>query len=364
MDKSTQAAIDAIGTFQATEDWKISPAEHSRSLPGVASPLARILTQPSLQRIINEFHEADEKAVKHQKTYKRFGSIAIALNAAAILTGALALFAQNTGSEIFKAFPSTENFGKWVALGQFLAIAGALVAAQIVIRMRPFDKWMRERAKAEIARIAIFEQVIDAQETSSETELPALPLQLEYFRRYQLETQIAYYSQRGAQHEQKATSRASRRDLYTAIASFAAAPVTFFAISFLGADVQNIGAGQIENWNKEILSAPLFNELLFFAGVIAGSLISMSNALSLLSQDRRNASRYLVTGDNLAYLSEEYLSRARDAAASGQQKAVKQFCDSVNEQISSEHREWISLNTESPKPDFQTIAASRMPLLK
>ena len=363
MQDVTQFAIDAVGVYEPADDWKIAPQLHAKELPAAAGPLIRILERPALRNIMENFTSADAAAVKYQRAYKRWGRLAIFLNAAAIVTGSIALLGQNIGEKLAEFLPNIGFYGQYVALAQFIAVFGALIAAQIVIRLRPYEKWMHARAEAELARIALFEEVAGAHEDAQENELPVLPLKLEYFRRYQLETEIDYYGGRGAEHDRAAAARATRNDLYASVSAFAAAPISFFAVQLLGEDINQALGGYVAGGDQQLLSSPFLSELLFFAGVVAAALMSAAGSFSLLSQNRRNASRYLVTGDNLAYLRDEYLPKARAAAAEGDDAAVLEFVGAVNDLISSEHTEWIALNETSPKPDFETIAASRLPVL-
>ncbi len=375
MTSDYEAAMVAVGTFEPTADWTIDPASHARALPPEAGPLARVLSQPDLRRIISRFQTANSRAIHFQRQYKRFGRLAILLNAAAILIGSVALITSNGGPVQLSALaaPREAEIARWLTpalIGvQFMAILGALIAAQLVIRLRPFDKWMQARAEAELARIALFDEVVCAEVTSDEGELPALSLQLEYFRRYQLETQLAYYSERGHQHEHSATVLASRHDVLALVSAFATAPFALLTLSLADPNLASalkdwLDDQMILNTEAALAVSPSISRALFFAGIIASGLVSTLNALALLSQDRRNASRYLTTWRNLAYLSQEYLGRARQAASDGNRSAIVEFANAVNEQVSSEHQEWIALQEESVRPEFETIAASRMPILQ
>ena len=63
---------------------------------------------------------------------------------------------------------------------------------------------MKERAIAELARVKLFNDLMEANEEPRNGELPLLPLKLEYFRRYQFDVQRRYYSGRADEHARAA----------------------------------------------------------------------------------------------------------------------------------------------------------------
>ena len=71
--------------------------------------------------------------------------------------------------------------------------------------------------------------------------------------------------------------------------------------------------------------------------------------ISLMDMNERNAARYRSTYENLVYLRDAGLDQARNLAASGQMNGVRHFTHLVNDQISSEHREWVTLKDLMPK---------------
>ena len=74
-------------------------------------------------------------------------------------------------------------------------------------------------------------------------------------------------------------------------------------------------------------------------------------ARSLMDLDERNVSRFLTTSENLQFLAETALPRARVAATNGNADEVLAFIDRVHQQISSEHSEWILLSTRENGPE-------------
>ncbi len=372
----TELAMEAIGEYTPDRDWRIDPETHAEKLPAAAGPLIRVLERADLQELMKRFRGADREAVKQQRAYKRYGRAAIILNTAAAIAGAVSLYAGGIfRSESAAAAAATgdavqqtivETLSLYIPAFQVAFILLALLAAQIVIRLRPFDKWMKARAEAEIARNEIFWRVTTADEPTREGELPLLPLQLEYFQRYQLQTQLSYYAERGAQHRKTAEGRATRRGLYTAVGGFVAAPIPFVATSLFGGS-ETIGVAFEELFASQaddVFSNVVFNEGFALAGIIIASMLSALEALRLLSQDTRNASRYGATFANLRFLADRYLNPAREAAADGDREAVEDFVLAVNEQISSEHKEWILLQEESAMPEITSIASHSLRRLR
>jgi len=62
-----------------------------------------------------------------------------------------------------------------------------------------------------------------------------------------------------------------------------------------------------------------------------------------INQDERNAARYAATHQNLEALADRPLEEARSAAAADDANDLQAFVALVQEQISSEHRQWVDL---------------------
>ena len=160
---------------------------------------------------------------------------------------------------------------------------------------------------------------------SSKDEPPIELLQFEYFRRFQLDVQLAYYAGRGNQHREE-SSKSVRLGSYAALATM------------LGS---GLGAG----------FGAVLPELTFIAvlGVVGAALASLAANREALSQDRRNAERYQRTLFALEEISKD-LDRVRRAAAAGESDAVEKFVDAVNDELSLEHRQWLKEIKGASKP--------------
>jgi hypothetical protein len=201
----------------------------------------------------------------------------------------------------------------WLAgtLALLTVVAGG-AAGMLLYQVREghlLETWMSARAKAEIARLDYFD-VLAAEAGKSESP-PLLSLVLEYFRRYQLEVQRAYYRQRRQDHKRSAGNTTR--------------------IGSLGAALAAVTAGGVASGPWTALGA---------VGVVGAAVTSYSVAREQVKQDRRNAERYGRTLEALLSL-QSRLDEVREAVAAGNAMALTEFVAAVNDQISLEHRQWI-----------------------
>jgi hypothetical protein len=336
----TEQAMTAIGADDPGADWQLAPQAHAAMLPAQAGALRRVLEQTRIREIAKEFEVADRLAVKEQKHYK---SVALTR-----------LYAGVTATIIGSTFvlPMEMWIGKFTSVAaavQYIALATSVLTLLHLIRARPFDVWMKARARAEIARIDLFDEVLLGVDRDLQPdELPLLPLQLEYFRRYQLDMQRRYYRDRGGQHARAAgqTTRWQIESIALSGVAGAVAVAAFFKLAL------QYGL-QPPDWLK-ILTDPVkelpdwTNRAVLMGGIIASVMFGASVSRSLMDLDERNASRYLTTADNLDFLAKRDLLAARAAAAAGEADKVKAFVDEIQRLVSSEHQEWLLLSDAVP----------------
>jgi hypothetical protein len=309
-------AADLLGAPSA-DDWKLDPSAHAENLTPQAAPLQRILEKELIKEIIDRYDRHNAAAAEYQNTYKTFGRAEIYLGTAAAILGAIILsMADSTDpAPLFDYFRGTLLFV------QIVCASGVVGLKYLLQHRQPFAKWNETRSIAETARIELFETVCGLTErrwekVQKDGGFPLLPLQLEYFVRYQLEVQLIYYDRRGKQHR-KAASR---------YIGFGAA-VTFFAAlaaAIIGVS-QNIGDGV---------------SVVSMAALVAPILLMAQTNLSRLNQDERNGARYAITFAHLSKLRGELLDDARDAAVAGNAELVHAFIRAVDGVISVEHSEW------------------------
>jgi hypothetical protein len=165
-------------------------------------------------------------------------------------------------------------------------------------------------------------------------EIDLLPLQLEYFRRYHLETQLNYFLERAQHHERAA------RQLVTGGALLALLTTVAVALGGLASDL-----GQ---WIAPVA----------LIGVAAPVLVAANANLRLLSQDRRNAARYRNAAVKLRD-KQGTITELRAKARAGEVKALREFFTEVCDIISMENSEWLALlKKEDQRPQFSAAAGS------
>lgn len=343
--------IGAIGPEQQS-DWKLEPLSHARQLPPAAGALKRVLEHPDNAALMERFLAADREAIKKQARYLGWSRRAFWCRFLSIVCGTVALL------DVAQLLPAGVAS---VGLGlQYAFIAGALIVSLMLSVREPFEHWMQARAEAENARLDLFGKITSATEPAQAGELPLLPLQLEYFRRYMLDAQRRYYRKRGEEHARAAGKTKLWQITVIGLTVLALAIAT---LGFVG------GFAQIPmpQAMRDVIEASLTDRgqiVMLAGGIVASALGDLTAALSLASLDRRNAARYLSNADNLDFLSAQYLAEARAAAAAGDRGKTLSFIDLVQGIISSEHREWIMLRDLAKDLTLERFAKMRVPGLK
>lgn len=343
-------AIKAVGA-EEPQDWHLLPEQHAANLPEAAAPLKRILTQPAIAAIIERYNKADAAAVRAQTAYKRPARLAAITSFLAIVVGSVVVLPS------YAVLPQ----GVVSAAGtvQFMLLIISFGALILVGRRRAFATWMTLRAEAENARRELFTRVMDQEATAgAATGLPLLSLQLEYFRRYQLDVQRFFYAKRGKQHASAADHAWRWRVAALIIVVIASFPLLWVLQ----------GKPWLPDWLGAFLNglphATETGERLFLGiGLIASALQGLLAANAVISLDERNAARYLSTAGNLETLADQPLTEARQRAANGDRAAVLSFVALVQQEISSEHHEWVALRTVAPDLSLDRLISLRLPRL-
>jgi hypothetical protein len=336
----SMTAEAAVGRDDEASDWQLLPERHASLLPAEAGALRRVLERGEIKGIVAQFRAADAAAVVAQTRYKRIGRLSLYSGTLATVVGALFLLPIDPW---FKGVPSAA-----ASTVQILALVVAFLASRLLAVGAPFDKWMKQRAEAEIARVALFDTVSRADEPLRDGELPLLPLKLEYFRRYQLDVERRYYRGRGNEHS-AAAWRNNRWLSVSLLFTVAVLAIAVLANLHIAAAWHVPVPPWLLAWFSG-LKGPPANQLMLGLGTVASGLYGLGTARSLMDLDERNASRFLTTAENLEFLSAGALHDARKAAAAGRQEDVLAFIERVHQQISSEHREWILLSGREHGP--------------
>jgi hypothetical protein len=354
MSNIAEQAEAALGK-PAKGDRQLRPEIHAQSLPAEAAALKTVLTAPGLQDLIAQYRHFSDLAADYQKAYKwKAWTSAIATFLAIVFGCGLIL-------EVSEAAPQIVI--QTATVIQAVLVVTSFLFALYVAFTKPFDLWMQMRGEAENARLALFNKVLEAREApggAKANELPLLPLQLEYLRRYLLDIERNYYKLRGAEH-----LKASRTARNWRIAAFV---VVILAMIFPVA-----WALQGKEWIPAFLQAIAVKlptrtipaeHILLAVTVIASGLQGMLSSFAFISLDDRNAARYIATSANLEDLADNPLKEARAGAAAGDRSAVLKFSALLQQEISAEHREWIALRKVVPNLSLQQLATERLPKLQ
>ncbi|MEX2446355.1 MAG: hypothetical protein WD734_03360, partial [Dehalococcoidia bacterium] len=182
------------------DDWVIAPSRHAGELDEAAPALAEVLRRSPVETAAREFERLDADAVEAQAAFKRTARRA---NLAVLLTACL--------SAAMLVVGSIEAFGepRRIALGVLgvASVVGGGLATMWLFRLKQghlFDRWNRARAGAETRRLDFFHRVVEAESSVAGQEAPLPLLQLEYFCRYQLDVQVAFYGGRSRSHRRAA----------------------------------------------------------------------------------------------------------------------------------------------------------------
>ena len=198
------------------------------------------------------------------------------------------------------------------------AMAG--IWLNLIKRRKLLEKWMNRRSIAEMYRLEYFNLVTNTKfENLKNDEVIFMNLlKLEFFKRFQLDLQINYYNVRGMQHRNKADKA-----------------ITFstWALGFSGLAAGLAGfLGATTGYSQWGIIAAL--ALIFQA---AANYVMNREAVN---QDRRNEERYHRTAEMLKKLRSR-LDKVRNGLLLGDEEILKSFVNSVQDQLSLEHRQWI-----------------------
>jgi hypothetical protein len=308
-------AAAALGVGRI-DDYNISPTKHADALETSAAGLSKILRGSQLRTAASQYEEKDLAATEAERAFRK---VAKRANWAVFLSSCF-------GAALLIA-PSLVPDSKWllVTLGCCGILSGAL-AAMWLFEIRQgnlLEAWMAERARAEAERLKYFELATQSVENSESAGIPLPLLQLEYFRRYQLDVQRAYYRKRRQDHKQTA-------DKFLTLGAYA------------------VGLGALATGFGGILGGALNPRWACLAALAttASALSAFASTNEALGQDRRNEELYGKTKDALAELAAK-LDEVRAAVAKGDRVSLKQFVAAVHEQLFIEHKQWLDASANT-----------------
>jgi hypothetical protein len=304
---------DAAGIIGrgSPDDYRLSPVEHAEQLKASAPKLAAILTSSAPVELAREYAESDAEALAAERTFKRWvvranwavlatATVSALLMAVALLAGRLGGLTQTT-----------------LIVLALLGVAAGGVATMSLFRVREgrlLEDWMAARARAETKRLSYFSYVVNSSAGPFDLQLELL--KLEYFRRYQLDLQLAYYKSRRSGHRNSA-----KRTLDISAGSVLVAAIASGAAGVLGALRSEWAA-------------------LGSLAVFGAALQSFAAAREAINQDRRNAERYDNSAQALQGLRER-LDDVRLGIIGGSTSVLGEYVATVQDQLSLEHRQWL-----------------------
>jgi hypothetical protein len=305
--------LDAAGIIGSGSpgDYRLSPVEHAEQLKTSAPKLAALLTRSAPVELARQYAEADTEALVAERTFKRWviranwavlatATASALLMAVALLTGTLGGLTQTT----------------LIVLALVGVTAGGIASMSLfrVKEGRLLEDWMTARARAETKRLSYFSYVVNSSVQPLDLHLELL--KLEYFRRYQLDLQLAYYKTRRSGHRTSA-----ERTLSISAGSVLVAAIASGAAGVLGALRSEWAA-------------------LGSLAVFGAALQAFAASRESINQDRRNAERYENTAQALQGLRER-LDDVRLGISAGSTSVLGEYVAAVQDQLSLEHRQWL-----------------------
>jgi hypothetical protein len=329
-------AIRAVGA-QAPDDWKLRTEGHTAALPPDAAPLKRVLEMPAIQAMVARYRSADNRARAAQRVYWRIGHLGIWARFVALAIGGVAVLPVGD-----LAGPSVKPT---MIVVQGVALITGCVTTLWIAHRGPFSAWMYARAAAEMARLELLDKVLQSASEARPGEIPLPSLKLEYFRRYQLDVQIASYGDRGEEDARAVGGT----DLWRVC------NLAFIVLAALGMlhGLGVIGGGR--RWGDELAQRAVL-ALMTLASAALATFLDMW--LANLNERSRNA----TIQANLVRLRDEFLDRVRAAAIGQNEAAVLAFAKLVQDEVRSAYRQWVRMDDIAPRPEVEMLR--KLPLVE
>ena len=315
LDPKAKEVRETIGPNEPSSDWRISPGSHAELYSGSAPSLAHILEDSKVKGVAHIFESLDAEAVAAQKKFKNNVSRANLAVLATAVFGALLLISGSLAPALGESSSLIA-----AAIGCLGVIASGLATMWLTLVQSGHlaARWSRSRAEAEAKRLQYFKSIIEEANEKVEDQL----LVFEYTRRYLLDNQLAYFRERGMQHE----DGADKALVHSTAAVFISSTITAiagFAAAALGAQWAAIAG----------------------IAVISTAYAAYATSRSAINLDRRNADRYrtalsLLRDHNL--VQDVYIERI----VAGDFSAVREFYDMVFEVLVNDHKDFIDSETQ------------------
>jgi hypothetical protein len=307
---------------------KLDLAKIEAAVAQDASDLRQILRTAKIVGLFKMRTEASQAAASAQSWFKRLSGVAVVGTAIATLTSGLLLY--GAGSEAAAA-PTVEGLVRWVKdnhnyiLGvQIAALFFSAVVTSVLASQNFVERWQEQRKQAERLRQQIFKDILTMAQAKVPKPLPApdpgnpIAQAFEFFRRYQHEMQINFYSKGAARH-----GRAAQR------------------LGWLTAILAGLAAitGVLGGFGSSALVVSAF------LGIAVPILLSAAQSWRVSSRDSDSIATYQKAK---AALDTNLLDidTVRACAASGDAAAVGDYVNKVHLIMSTENDAW----SPAPKP--------------
>jgi len=300
------------------KDYILKPKMYAELFSEKAPALSDFLKSSELEGIAEKYNQNNEKAIAAQAKYKawmkkaRLWVLLTACCSAALLAVATWLVKPDEADLAKTLFIV-------ISIAAFVSSFIATTYIKLVENLSLLKTWMGSRANAEMQRLGYFGGFVKRRFQADDGADPIFLrlLQLEFFRRFQVDMQLNYYTQRSGDHAVAAEKSATISTWAMGIAGLAAA-----IAGFLGASID-------PRWAAVAAVGFVFQA-------------HASNALSAeaVNQDRRNEERYNRTLKSLQDLKAD-MDGVRRQVDGGNAAILDAYVDAVHEQLSLEHRQWI-----------------------
>ena len=311
-------AQTAIGIGQR-DDYILKPTQHAEELRSTAPALAAILTTSELSVTIDQYEAKDKEAVEAQTEFRRVFNRANRMVLITAIFSALIL----TVGVISSLIPDGLEKILLIGFSAGSVITGALASKDLfTIRQgRLLENWMTKRAAAESKRLQFFNEVAAAGNPDTGTEIPVELLKLEYFRRFQLDVQLAFFTKRSADHRKEARKTLS-----------------YSGATIAGAAIVTGLAGVLTMLNAHFAAIASL-------GAVFTALSSYATLREQIYQSQRLSERYASTADLLQDLYKR-LDQVRKTVLNNGPDALSSYMEAVHDVLSAEHKQWLGEQDE------------------
>jgi hypothetical protein len=281
-----------------------------------------VIASDAIEREFAAFDQADEAALREQKSYRRAGGLALSAGFVGAVVWAILLL------------PIERWLPEWslhvMSALRFISLVLTFLAIWWINARGSLVKWMDQRSKAEEIRGQILKHVIEA--SAGDREL--LNQALVCFKFTHLDWQLGFFNMR----IQEYTGVAHRSDPYRRVAGVLSAAATVFGL------VAIVNVAEALGYTVPYLSAALHisgaHRWEGGLSALASGVLAFVSARASMDRGALVAAFYTLAAADLDRLKSERLPSAEAAAAGGNAKEVLEFAKQVQDALGAEHRVW------------------------